>query len=143
MAVFVAIDALQNPVRRFVASGAEALDGGRRDVETPRLEHHRDDRETRERVVGGRLRRFPQPRVGRQRAVMAAKRAQSPVEQREVHRLVGRDAEPVVDESAREFKSEEHTSELQSLMRISYAVFFLKKKKKHSINTYEKHHNTH
>src|SRR3546814_8211318 len=27
-------------------------------------------------------------------------------------------------------KSEEHTSELQSLMRISYAVFCLKKKKK-------------
>src|SRR3546814_3964074 len=27
-------------------------------------------------------------------------------------------------------RSEEHTSELQSLMRISYAVFFLKKKKK-------------
>src|SRR3546814_4953902 len=30
-------------------------------------------------------------------------------------------------------RSEEHTSELQSLMRISYAVFCLKKKKK---NTY-------
>src|SRR3546814_10447895 len=28
------------------------------------------------------------------------------------------------------FRSEEHTSELQSLMRISYAVFGLKKKKK-------------
>src|SRR3546814_3211347 len=28
-----------------------------------------------------------------------------------------------------ESRSEEHTSELQSLMRISYAVFFLKKKK--------------
>src|SRR3546814_7472134 len=32
-------------------------------------------------------------------------------------------------------RSEEHTSELQSLMRISYAVFCLKKKK--IINTYE------
>src|SRR3546814_8210887 len=29
-------------------------------------------------------------------------------------------------------RSEEHTSELQSLMRISYAVFCLKKKKQHS-----------
>src|SRR3546814_2726879 len=29
-------------------------------------------------------------------------------------------------------RSEEHTSELQSLMRISYAVFCLKKKKKHN-----------
>src|SRR3546814_7764172 len=32
------------------------------------------------------------------------------------------------------FRSEEHTSELQSLMRISYAVFCLKKKK-----NYDKH----
>src|SRR3546814_4682191 len=31
-------------------------------------------------------------------------------------------------------KSEEHTSELQSLMRISYAVFCLKKKKKKNTN---------
>src|SRR3546814_3715550 len=32
-------------------------------------------------------------------------------------------------------RSEEHTSELQSLMRISYAVFCLKKKKKKNHNT--------
>src|SRR3546814_7017747 len=32
-------------------------------------------------------------------------------------------------------RSEEHTSELQSLMRISYAVFCLKKKKKRQQNT--------
>src|SRR3546814_7856749 len=32
------------------------------------------------------------------------------------------------------FRSEEHTSELQSLMRISYAVFCLKKKKKQTRN---------
>src|SRR3546814_2393058 len=31
-------------------------------------------------------------------------------------------------------RSEEHTSELQSLMRISYAVFCLKKKKKKTTN---------
>src|SRR3546814_5698375 len=42
-------------------------------------------------------------------------------------------------------RSEEHTSELQSLMRISYAVFCLKKKKKpqyintNTDNTYEIH----
>src|SRR3546814_2651864 len=35
------------------------------------------------------------------------------------------DQEHVLDEG----RSEEHTSELQSLMRISYAVFCLKKKK--------------
>src|SRR3546814_9566271 len=33
-------------------------------------------------------------------------------------------------EKQRILRSEEHTSELQSLMRISYAVFCLKKKKK-------------
>src|SRR3546814_10670303 len=32
-------------------------------------------------------------------------------------------------------RSEEHTSELQSLMRISYAVFCLKQKKHHTLNT--------
>src|SRR3546814_5436284 len=37
-------------------------------------------------------------------------------------------------------RSEEHTSELQSLMRISYAVFCLKKKKK---NQNQKQYTTH
>src|SRR3546814_6021334 len=38
------------------------------------------------------------------------------------------------------YRSEEHTSELQSLMRISYAVFCLKKKnKQHSINYHPNH----
>src|SRR3546814_9172132 len=36
-----------------------------------------------------------------------------------------------------DLRSEEHTSELQSLMRISYAVFCLKKKNKRQ----DKHHN--
>src|SRR3546814_10179422 len=35
------------------------------------------------------------------------------------------------DGVVRRIRSEEHTSELQSLMRISYAVFCLKKKKSH------------
>src|SRR3546814_5622289 len=47
--------------------------------------------------------------------------------------------------SAATIRSEEHTSELQSLMRISYAVFCLKKKsKRHKemiIFTPAKHHN--
>src|SRR3546814_4747916 len=38
------------------------------------------------------------------------------------------------------FRSEEHTSELQSLMRISYAVFCLKKKKKQNEITSNKEH---
>src|SRR3546814_8193339 len=36
------------------------------------------------------------------------------------------------DRGVRHFRSEEHTSELQSLMRTSYAVFCLKKKIKHT-----------
>src|SRR3546814_5145201 len=39
-------------------------------------------------------------------------------------------------------RSEEHTSELQSLMRISYAVFCLKKNKPNKTNT-QQHTNTH
>src|SRR3546814_5674217 len=39
-----------------------------------------------------------------------------------------------VDRSrGRKIRSEEHTSELQSLMRISYAVFCLKKKNKNKV----------
>src|SRR3546814_1321131 len=48
----------------------------------------------------------------------------------------GRDAR-VGGRPRRRPRSEEHTSELQSLMRISYAVFCLKKKKK-NIQTHTK-----
>src|SRR3546814_5886193 len=41
-------------------------------------------------------------------------------------------AEDVRDFLGKMFSSEEHTSELQSLMRISYAVFCLKKKNTHT-----------
>src|SRR3546814_4495803 len=37
-------------------------------------------------------------------------------------------------------RSEEHTSELQSLMRISYAVFCLKKKKKYTAYKRKQYH---
>src|SRR3546814_5558281 len=50
-----------------------------------------------------------------------------PVEQLRVP-IVHRGAK--VREQDKRHRSEEHTSELQSLMRISYAVFCLKKKKK-------------
>src|SRR3546814_9104838 len=49
---------------------------------------------------------------------------------------------PVVDAAGaralRARRSEEHTSELQSLMRISYAVFFLKKKKNKHTKKYKR-----
>src|SRR3546814_1292489 len=42
---------------------------------------------------------------------------------------------------SRSTRSEEHTSELQSLMRISYAVFCLKKKKKNNNPHFHQAHN--
>src|SRR3546814_5305810 len=52
------------------------------------------------------------------------------VELRVERRHVGKGRDPCLDDRMQfiEIRSEEHTSELQSLMRISYAVFCLKKK---------------
>src|SRR3546814_7611385 len=62
--------------------------------------------------------------------------AQRPKQQNENYRYVTISLEPS-DRLAlhARIRSEEHTSELQSLMRISYAVFCLKKKKTQKINT--------
>src|SRR3546814_9412214 len=54
--------------------------------------------------------------------------------------MLYRDLEPFPDLCfTQQCRSEEHTSELQSLMRISYAVFCLKKKKQ---ITTQQHNNT-
>src|SRR3546814_9822695 len=53
------------------------------------------------------------------------------------HEWAGRDLRSGVDPRA--VRSKEHTSELQSLMRISYAVFCLKKKKKNKKSRKKKH----
>src|SRR3546814_3490933 len=47
---------------------------------------------------------------------------------------------PAFSTEGTEARSEEHTSELQSLMRISYAVFCLKKKKTQQIMISTHHH---
>src|SRR3546814_10418076 len=53
----------------------------------------------------------------------------APLEALSGKKLVGRTAGNLpLDHRPLECRSEEHTSELQSLMRISYAVFCLKKK---------------
>src|SRR3546814_9410221 len=57
------------------------------------------------------------------------------------HRPTQPHARPVHPSVA--IRSEEHTSELQSLMRISYAVFCLKKKKTHTNTDQQKTNNTH
>src|SRR3546814_9091625 len=56
-------------------------------------------------------------------------------------RLVGADQRPLAQarvQRSLDSRSEEHTSELQSLMRISYAVFCLKKKKNNNTLYIEK-----
>src|SRR3546814_8463101 len=53
-------------------------------------------------------------------------------------RIASRDDSLHVAPGRTDRRSEEHTSELQSLMRISYAVFCLKKKKKYA----HRHNNT-
>src|SRR3546814_1169830 len=45
------------------------------------------------------------------------------------------DAGEFLDRNIGDFRSEEHTSELQSLMRISYAAFCLKQNKQYKTNT--------
>src|SRR3546814_4421937 len=50
--------------------------------------------------------------------------------ERPLHFFLGPDESFATEIAASLDRSEEHTSELQSLMRISYAVFCLKKKKK-------------
>src|SRR3546814_7142431 len=61
----------------------------------------------------------------------------APREQRIDHRFAHREVERVdrLGTIERNARSEEHTSELQSLMRSSYAVFCLKKKKKLTTHT--------
>src|SRR3546814_7254543 len=57
----------------------------------------------------------------------------------EVAHLARRRSEQVGDVAAHVGRSEEHTSELQSLMRISYAVFCLKKKTPTKVTQTTKH----
>src|SRR3546814_4141970 len=52
-------------------------------------------------------------------------------------------ASPALALRAAGYRSEEHTSELQSLMRISYAVFCLKKKKQKHIHNQTRHKTRH
>src|SRR3546814_7036266 len=56
----------------------------------------------------------------------------------EIRRMV-RDGKGDTAHAYLQRRSEEHTSELQSLMRISYAVFCLKKKTQYFTTYHEKH----
>ncbi len=89
-----------------IALRPHALERGRGDIETPRFQHHRDDRQPRRGIVGGVLRRLPQPVMRRQSAVIRAQRGELAVEQGEMHRLVGRDAQEIGNKVLAHFATE-------------------------------------
>src|SRR3546814_2693512 len=100
------------------------------DPEARRDEGHCDHIEGDEQSAEVKLRRHPgrQPHVAERFRRGGARERDPQREAEEDHRGRHRAAEPRA-------RSEEHTSELQSLMRISYAVFSLKKKTTTSSNT--------
>src|SRR3546814_3331974 len=100
--------------RREQEAGADALAGAHARVGAFQRQFH-------EMYAAGLFQHHVQQR---QQAVMQAVGAQLA---QAVHGMAaGQQLEHFVEQA----RSEEHTSELQSLMRISYAVFCLKKKKK-------------
>src|SRR3546814_5308423 len=115
-------------------------DGG--GVDLARAGHHRLDGSDAEAVLGAH--RLQEPRVAGSLVAEAEVPANHHVARRQVadqdldheglRRLQRKGTvevqhEEVVDAGLLQRRSEEHTSELQSLMRISYAVFCLKQKK--------------
>src|SRR3546814_3206323 len=74
-------------------------------------------------VIGGRIRPVARPDQAGVAAILAARKARDAI----ANLLAFKQEPEFVCDGVR---SEEHTSELQSLMRISYAVFCLKKKNK-------------
>src|SRR3546814_2098385 len=79
-------------------------------------------------VVGLAGARFGEPAVEQGKGIVAHRRGHN------APRVRGRAGYRELDRSPA--RSEEHTSELQSLMRTSYAVFCLKKKKRNTISKY-------
>src|SRR3546814_7605682 len=81
-------------------------------------------------------RRLRIPGAGNQGIVNELRRTLTIVNQRGLHARASAKFVNAVSQLSNDtrvrVRSEEHTSELQSLMRISYAVFCLKKKKYHT-----------
>src|SRR3546814_6483695 len=85
---------------------------------------------------GHRFQKFESQKAERHRYTQSADRGPSADE-------IGEGGDRDADRAAQEIgdhvdRSEEHTSELQSLMRISYAVFCLKKKNEHRYIKYHR-----
>src|SRR3546814_3748595 len=87
--------------------------------------------------LAGRLARWESDAVQAQQAFAAERNITAPLVASAAGSAVSSEPWVVAQQAIR---SEEHTSELQSLMRISYAVFCLKKKKiKYRIHTVYTH----
>src|SRR3546814_2622987 len=78
---------------------------------------------------------FPASRLVQQVSTSAPSGVTKPSPVTTIRRIVIPFVGPCPRKGPHQIRSEEHTSELQSLMRISYAVFCLKKKKQQNVNT--------
>src|SRR3546814_1777816 len=87
---------------------------------------HEDTHKNRRKKRSARMARCPHAVCRTRAACSAASAPPTPTPTKNQNRKPNPTRKPPPDERPR---SEEHTSELQSLMRISYAVFCLKKKK--------------
>src|SRR3546814_1675305 len=102
--------ARHQPVEQVAHAGELLLDAGRGQLAPQRLDPGRDVERLHASERGNAARLVPGQEVARRARIGAARM-----------RIADGDGEELK-------RSEEHTSELQSLMRISYAVFCLKKK---------------
>src|SRR3546814_4684715 len=96
-----------------------------------RIEEHHPNWNLSPGVVGVISHRLPPQYLARHRIRYKQRRATRPIVAAFEHDALPKDAAPAGCDAFGTpggLRSEEHTSELQSLMRISYAVFCLKKK---------------
>ena len=98
MASFVVKDSSKKPHSGKISGVAEPRLHGRGNIEPAGLEHHGNHRQPCRCIVPGGISRVPQAGVRGERAIVAAKRAQPPLEQGEMHRLVGGNREEIADE---------------------------------------------
>ena len=73
-----------------------------RHVETPCFQHQGHDGEPGEQIADGSRRRLPQPVMGRQVAVAGPKVGEPSDQQSEMERLVGGNADPIVEKGSRQ-----------------------------------------
>src|SRR5579884_2023145 len=101
MADLVTMQARKERRARRIAGAREAVRHVRRHVEAARFEDERHDGEARQRIVGGRRGRFPQPVMRRKVAVAGAQFPEPPRQQREMFGFLGSDGGPIGEKGAR------------------------------------------